>query len=263
MMSDGFLLTAAALLVSVIAIAHSWLGERKLAVLTAGSTPRVVRAAWHLTSLAWLGIAAMLGLLAREPMTRMTAGILVAIGGLFLLSAALTLLWLRGRHLSWPLFLLAALAAWTPPIRFYDLAAAVRDLVGLAACAILAAAALVHVYWAAGGARGLGAAIPERNRRAVFAPGRGAAIGVAMALLVVAGLLASRLPLLRAPLPEPACSILCWILAALFVARAVGDFRYVGFFKRVRGSRFAALDSAAYSPLCFLLGLAIADLAVV
>ena len=32
--------------------------------------------------------------------------------------------------------------------------------------------------------------------------------------------------------------------------RAIGDFRYVGFFKRVRDSSFARLDTLAYSPLC-------------
>ena len=31
--------------------------------------------------------------------------------------------------------------------------------------------------------------------------------------------------------------------AVVFLARAVGDFRYVGFFKRVRGTRFARLDT--------------------
>ena len=44
-------------------------------------------------------------------------------------------------------------------------------------------------------------------------------------------------------------------VGVVLLARAVGDFRYVGFFKRVRGSRFATLDSRYFSPLCLLLGL--------
>jgi hypothetical protein len=49
-----------------------------------------------------------------------------------------------------------------------------------------------------------------------------------------------------------------WVLAAVFAARAVGDFRYVGFFKRVRDSRFARRDSRLFSPLCAAIALAAA-----
>jgi hypothetical protein len=45
------------------------------------------------------------------------------------------------------------------------------------------------------------------------------------------------------------------------LARAVGDFRYVGFFKRVRDSRFATLDTRVYSPLCFVLAAGVAFIA--
>lgn len=34
------------------------------------------------------------------------------------------------------------------------------------------------------------------------------------------------------------------------LARAVGDFRLVGFFKKVKGSEFALMDTLLYSPLC-------------
>jgi hypothetical protein len=46
-----------------------------------------------------------------------------------------------------------------------------------------------------------------------------------------------------------------WLIAAVFALRAIGDFRYVGFFKRIRDSRFARLDTLAYSPLCACLAL--------
>ncbi len=51
--------------------------------------------------------------------------------------------------------------------------------------------------------------------------------------------------------------ILAFGLSATFIARAVGDFRLVGFFKRVRGTDFARLDTAIFAPLCLLLGLAV------
>ena len=52
-------------------------------------------------------------------------------------------------------------------------------------------------------------------------------------------------------LPVPA-TWLKWpsdALAIALLARAVGDFRLVGFFKRVCGTRRARLDSIAYAPL--------------
>jgi hypothetical protein len=37
--------------------------------------------------------------------------------------------------------------------------------------------------------------------------------------------------------------------------RAVGDFNYIGFFKRRRTTAFAGLDTRLYSPLALALGL--------
>jgi hypothetical protein len=42
----------------------------------------------------------------------------------------------------------------------------------------------------------------------------------------------------------------------------VGEFKYVGFFKRVRGTRFATLDTLVYSPLCLLLAAGVAWVAL-
>lgn len=47
-----------------------------------------------------------------------------------------------------------------------------------------------------------------------------------------------------------------WLIAVTFAARAVGDFRYVGFFKTVRDSSFARYDTAFYSPLCVAIAVA-------
>ena len=46
-------------------------------------------------------------------------------------------------------------------------------------------------------------------------------------------------------------------MALLLLLRAIGDFHLVGFFKTVRGSRFAWLDSSLYSPLCLALALGV------
>lgn len=46
-----------------------------------------------------------------------------------------------------------------------------------------------------------------------------------------------------------------WAVAGLFALRALGDFRYVGFFKKINHTHFAHMDSRYYSPLCVWLAL--------
>lgn len=116
------ILVAAALLAST-AVAHSLLGERYILVRLFrrsdlprlfGSdwfTRRTLRFAWHLTSVAWLGFAAVLVLLAEGQPPRADA-LLQAIGATFVVTAAVTAMASNGRHLAWPVFLAVGLLAW-------------------------------------------------------------------------------------------------------------------------------------------------------
>jgi len=47
-------------------------------------------------------------------------------------------------------------------------------------------------------------------------------------------------------------AILSLLIAVAFFFRAVGDFNYVGFFKKVKNTGFAKRDNRYYSPLCLL-----------
>jgi hypothetical protein len=122
--------------------------------------------------------------------------------------------------------------------------------------AILLALGSVHVYWALGGRSGSAAAVPEVSGRPAFQPSRPGTLAVAIALFVAAALIATAGRLLVDPFAAPIVRVLTFCLGAVFLARSVGDFRLVGFFKRVQGSRFARLDTLVYAPLCLLLGLA-------
>lgn len=42
-------------------------------------------------------------------------------------------------------------------------------------------------------------------------------------------------------------------IGALFLVRTIGDFRYVGFFKTVKNTNFAGMDSKFYSPLTLVI----------
>ena len=129
-------------------------------------------------------------------------------------------------------------------------------VVAFVAAATLAAIALVHVYWALGGRVAKSAALPEVDGLPAFTPRGPLTLLVAAALLLAALLVAATGGVVEVALPRSGARVLTLGLALVFVARSIGDFRLVGFFKRVKGSRFATLDSLIYAPLCLLLGLA-------
>jgi hypothetical protein len=116
---NTFLLAAAALAV-LLAAAHSYLGERYILVrlfrrdalpkLFGGTdfTRRTLRFAWHLTSLAWIGLAGVLLALESDGGLRVADVVAFTFAG----SGLLTLVGSRGRHLAWVVFLAIAGLVW-------------------------------------------------------------------------------------------------------------------------------------------------------
>ena len=115
----------------------------------------------------------------------------------------------------------------------------------------------LHLYWAFGGMRGKMAAIPQVNGFPAFLPSSGATFVVALFLSSCAILVASDSGIIPLVLPRVIESWLMYGLSLGFALRAIGDFRLVGFFKRVRGSRFAKLDTFVFSPFCVVLAIAV------
>ncbi len=136
-----------------------------------------------------------------------------------------------------------------------------RSAVELVGAALLTGAAAFHVYWGLGGRTGMGVAIPEVPGKPIYRPSRAACLAVALALVAALMVLAVRtLALAAAPARSIAGWTLAasWVLALVFAARTVGDFRFVGLFKRLRGTRFAAYDDWFYTPLCAVVAAALA-----
>jgi hypothetical protein len=113
----------------------------------------------------------------------------------------------------------------------------------------------LHVYWAATGKSPGAAVIPEVSGRRVFEPRRLSTVAVAVALACAALAVFSRAGIFPLPLSATLGAWACGLVGAAFALRAVGDFRLVGFFKSVRGTQFAKMDTRVYSPLCLALGL--------
>lgn len=121
-MSDSTLLTVAAALTFAVGLAHSFLGEKYLLMRlfhrpdfptllgSATFAVRTLRFAWHITTVAWWGFAALLLLAARDALTRDNA--LRALAVTMLVTGATILVASRGKHLAWPVFAAIAAAAF-------------------------------------------------------------------------------------------------------------------------------------------------------
>lgn len=131
--------------------------------------------------------------------------------------------------------------------------------VGVLTAGIFAALALLHVYWAAGGGWGHAATVPTGGAGGarLFNPTRAGTLAVAMGLLLAALVVLGRLGIRAVPLPTWMFAWGSWVIALLFLARAVGEFRYVGLFKRVRGTDFANWDTWLFTPLCLFIAVAV------
>ncbi len=117
------LLVIAAALVVLLAVAHSYLGERYLLIrllrrpdlpkLLGGDafTKRTLRFAWHLTSVAWCGLAVTVVQLGASAVATRSA-VLRTISLTFFVSAVVSLVISRGRHLSWVVFGVVAALIW-------------------------------------------------------------------------------------------------------------------------------------------------------
>lgn len=112
------MLTAAALLAITIGLIHSYLGEKYILVRLFRQplpklfgddhfTKQTIRFAWHLLTVTWLGLAAVIYLLAAAQASR--SNLLVVVGTTFATTALVALVASRGKHLSWIVF--SAIAA--------------------------------------------------------------------------------------------------------------------------------------------------------
>ena len=108
-------LYSAAFLAVIVGGAHSYLGERYILIrlfrlkelpkLFGGTefTTRTLRFAWHITTIAWWGFAAILIQLAHGTVT--IASVAFAIGITFVATGIVTLAISRAKHLAWPVFI--------------------------------------------------------------------------------------------------------------------------------------------------------------
>jgi hypothetical protein len=115
-------LTAAAVLAVLLGAAHSYLGERFILIRLfrredlprlLGSvefTKQTLRFAWHLTTVAFIGLAAILLVASSNAYSPSLQIRIVAVT--FAVSGVIAMLATRGKHLSWIVFFTIAALAW-------------------------------------------------------------------------------------------------------------------------------------------------------
>lgn len=111
------MLLIASVFIVLIGIAHSVLGERFIIkrLLKRDNLPKIygsddftkgtIRFAWHITTLAWFGLAVICLLLADSDLENSVL-IQLSISITFALSGLVSLYFSKAKHFSWPVFLL-------------------------------------------------------------------------------------------------------------------------------------------------------------
>ncbi len=123
---------------------------------------------------------------------------------------------------------------------------------------------LLHFYWGVGGKWGSEKAIPTKvTGEKLFQPSVPECFVVALALLGVVWFILMYVEVLPEVLPARLLNAGIWCFSAIFIVRAVGDFKYTGFFKSVTTTTFGRNDTKYYSPLCLLIGILTLTLALV
>ena len=132
----------------------------------------------------------------------------------------------------------------------------VKTVIAITVFLIFTGIALLHFYWSFGGQWGKRAALPERNDGThTIRPGFLSTLMVALGLTGLAVFSLSAVQIVDLPIAPVVKRVGHWMIAVIFLARAVGDLTYVGFLKKIRNTQFARKDTTIYSPLCLLIGM--------
>ncbi len=131
-----------------------------------------------------------------------------------------------------------------------------RNILIILLAATFAILSLFHIYWAAGGHFGSVSAIPSIGGKPVFQPSIFTTLLVAAALFAAMLTILGNLGLFGATIPRRFFRLATFTIAALFLLRAIGDFKLLGFFKKASESGFAFWDTFLFSPLCLFIAVA-------
>jgi hypothetical protein len=120
---------------------------------------------------------------------------------------------------------------------------------------ILICLGIIHFNWVIGGKYGFSESLPTKeNGERVLNPKKIDSAIVGIGLIAFGLFYTLQLDLINYNLPEWTLKYVGWIIPAIFILRSIGEFKYIGFFKRIKQTDFGKLDTKFFSPLCLVIG---------
>lgn len=127
-------------------------------------------------------------------------------------------------------------------------------LPAVAAATIFVVISAIHFYWAFGGQWGVGKVVPVNTAgERMLNPGAAGTFIVALGLLFFALTLTANTGVFDHLVSRKIVSWTTRGIAVIFAIRAIGDFKYVGLFRKVKTTPFARNDARLFTPLCIVL----------
>ncbi len=123
-------------------------------------------------------------------------------------------------------------------------------------CAIFILLSVIHFHWAFGGKYGFEQVLPTNEQgQKMLNPGKFDSAIVGLGLMIFGSFYLLQSGLIVWVLLVWAISYGGWIIPSIFLLRAIGDFKYVGFFKKIKETSFGRRDTRIYSPLCSMIAI--------
>jgi hypothetical protein len=114
----------------------------------------------------------------------------------------------------------------------------------------------LHFYWAFGGTLWYGDVLPTNSTGTKrMQPGVMASFTVAFSLLSFALITIGNHGIWYKHIKRKYFSYGALLISIIFFIRAIGDFKFIGFFKTVNKTRFALNDTQLFSPICLFIAI--------
>ena len=112
-----------------------------------------------------------------------------------------------------------------------------------------------HFYWLFGGKWGVRKVFPTKeNEKITQSVPKIATLIVALVLILFGLIYLHKSGYITFLVPNWLINYGSWFIPFIFILRAIGEFNYVGFFKKIKSTEFAKADSKIFSPLCLGIG---------
>lgn len=113
-----------------------------------------------------------------------------------------------------------------------------------------------HFYWFFGGTWGLKKVIPSKeNELNNLSIPKLATLIVGLVLTLFGLMYLVKSGLIDFQISNWIKNYGYWFISSIFILRAIGEFNYVGFFKKIKNTEFSKADSKIFSPLCLIIGI--------